>query len=162
MLIALSFNTYSNTFTQNEDHNNDFEVTDSIDSKYATYITKHRDTLMLIAFKAYTNYSKWKTILRDNPQLGNSTALTKGMEIKLRKPLFLHDPPKGRPYLIRKDDSLSKISNKVYGQWQLWPKIYENNRDQIKDPNLIFAGFTLFYPSEYIPLVAPRSPASLY
>ena len=41
--------------------------------------------------------------------------------------------------------SLSKISDIVYDNWKRWPEIYDNNRPMIKDPDKIFAGFTLFY-----------------
>jgi len=51
----------------------------------------------------------------------------------------------GNPYLIKSGDSLSLISKKVYGDWREWPAIHKNNPKQIRDPNLIFAGFTLYY-----------------
>ncbi|PIP94727.1 MAG: hypothetical protein COW78_09545 [Bdellovibrio sp. CG22_combo_CG10-13_8_21_14_all_39_27] len=51
----------------------------------------------------------------------------------------------GNPYLIKSGDSLSLISKKVYGDWREWPAIHKNNPQQIRDPNLIFAGFTLYY-----------------
>jgi len=45
-------------------------------------------------------------------------------------------------YTVRQDDSLSGISNKdrVYGDWQMWPLIYDANRTQINDPDLIHPG----------------------
>ena len=45
-------------------------------------------------------------------------------------------------YTVRQDDSLSGISNKdrVYGDWQMWPLIYDANRSQINDPDLIHPG----------------------
>ena len=43
-------------------------------------------------------------------------------------------------------DSLSKISKKVYGDANQWKKIFEANRDQIKNPDLIHPGQVLKIP----------------
>ena len=45
-----------------------------------------------------------------------------------------------------KGDSLSKIAKHVYGDAQKWRKIYEANRDQIKNPDLIYPGQTFTIP----------------
>ena len=37
------------------------------------------------------------------------------------------------------------ISKKKYGTPVRWKSIWDNNKPMIKDPNLIFAGFTLYY-----------------
>lgn len=46
----------------------------------------------------------------------------------------------GRTYTIQKGDSLSKIAKREYGDAQQWRRIYEANRDTIKDPDLIHPG----------------------
>jgi nucleoid-associated protein YgaU len=46
----------------------------------------------------------------------------------------------GRTYTIKKGDSLSKIAKREYGDAQQWRRIYEANRDTIKDPDLIYPG----------------------
>ena len=43
-------------------------------------------------------------------------------------------------------DSLSKIAKHHYGEANKWPKIYEANRDFIKDPDLIYPGQSLRIP----------------
>jgi nucleoid-associated protein YgaU len=43
-------------------------------------------------------------------------------------------------------DSLSKIAKQVYGNTDDWRKIYDANRDIIKDPDLIYPGQTLRLP----------------
>lgn len=43
-----------------------------------------------------------------------------------------------RTYIVRPGDSLWKISEKFYGSGVYWLKIYNANRDKIKDPTLIF------------------------
>jgi nucleoid-associated protein YgaU len=46
----------------------------------------------------------------------------------------------GKTYTIKKGDSLSKIAKREYGDAQQWRRIYEANRDIIKDPDLIYPG----------------------
>jgi nucleoid-associated protein YgaU len=53
--------------------------------------------------------------------------------------------PTGSPYLIRTGDTLGKISKNVYQTMTKWKMLWENNRPMIKDPNKIFAGFTIYY-----------------
>jgi len=45
-----------------------------------------------------------------------------------------------------KDDSLSKIAKREYGDAGKWRRIYEANQDVIKDPDLIYPGQTLKIP----------------
>ena len=44
-----------------------------------------------------------------------------------------------RFYVVKRGDSLSKISKKVYGDGSRWKEIYKANEDKIKDPRLIYA-----------------------
>ena len=50
-------------------------------------------------------------------------------------------------YTVVKGDSLSKIAKRIYGDAQQWRKIYEANKDQIKNPDLIQPGQTFRIPS---------------
>lgn len=112
------------------------------------YQTKKNETLMLIAFNIYGDYRKWREIASLNEDvLGGNYDLSHRPILRYRKPLKPYTPPIGNPYLIKRGDSLSLISKKVYGNWREWPVIYKNNPQQIRDPDLIFAGFTLYYPS---------------
>lgn len=45
-----------------------------------------------------------------------------------------------KSYTIVAGDSLSKIAKREYGNANDWPKIFEANKDTIKDPNKIFPG----------------------
>jgi len=54
----------------------------------------------------------------------------------------------GEKYLIKVGDTLGLISNEVYGTKAKWKKLWENNRQLIKNPNRIFAGFNLYYVPE--------------
>jgi len=57
-------------------------------------------------------------------------------------------PPKtaDQTYTVVKGDSLSKIAKRFYGDAQQWRKIYEANKDQIKNPDLIYPGQTFNIP----------------
>lgn len=50
------------------------------------------------------------------------------------------DARAGRTYTIAKGDSLSKIAKQFYGDARQWRKIYEANKDSIKNPDLIRPG----------------------
>ncbi|KAB8151221.1 hypothetical protein EZY14_019585 [Kordia sp. TARA_039_SRF] len=54
-------------------------------------------------------------------------------------------------YTVQPQDSLSGISgqNQIYGDWKKWPLIYDQNRSQIQDPDLIHPGQNLDIPRGY-------------
>lgn len=49
-------------------------------------------------------------------------------------------------YTVKSGDSLSKIAKQVYGDANAWNRIYEANRDQIDNPDLIQPGQTFKIP----------------
>jgi hypothetical protein len=49
-------------------------------------------------------------------------------------------------YTVVAGDTLSKIAQKFYGDPSQWPRIFEANRDQLSNPNLIFPGQVLRIP----------------
>jgi nucleoid-associated protein YgaU len=50
-------------------------------------------------------------------------------------------------YTVVKGDSLSKIAKQQYGDAKRWKAIFEANRDQITNPDLIHPGQVLKIPS---------------
>jgi len=56
--------------------------------------------------------------------------------------------PSLRTYTVVKGDSLSKIAKHLYGDANSWKRIYEANKDIIKDPDLIYPGQVLKIPNE--------------
>jgi nucleoid-associated protein YgaU len=46
----------------------------------------------------------------------------------------------GKTYTVKSGDSLSKIAKRLYGDASKWHRIYEANRDKIKNPDLIHPG----------------------
>ncbi len=52
-----------------------------------------------------------------------------------------------RSYTVQSGDSLSKIAKKHYGKSGKWRAIYDANRDQLDDPDLIHPGQVLRIPA---------------
>lgn len=124
------------------------------------YVVKEGDTLMKISFEKYGNLYRWREILEANKgKIGNYNKLVAGTILNIHGVEYVVVEHNGQPYLIRRNDTLGKISNNVYGTPKEWRALWENNRHLIHDPNKIYAGFTLYYmPKDS--LVEPRAPAS--
>lgn len=110
------------------------------------YTVQKNETLMMIAFKLYGDYGKWRELSNMNQdKLKGSQAVREGMTLRYMAPAeaFVWSP-EGNPYLIRTGDTLGGISTTTYGTSKKWKSIWDNNRPLIKDPNKIFAGFTIY------------------
>ena len=131
---------------------NDFrDSLGKLTKKIGNYSVKsNNETLMLIAFNLYGEFSYWKSLAKLNKDfLYPPYKLKKGVQLKYFIPRrdFVYRPD-GMPFLINKGHTLSKISDIVYENWRRWPEIYDNNKPLIKNPNKIYAGFTLYYLDE--------------
>lgn len=111
--------------------------------KLIDYTIKKGDTLMLISGQLYGDYRRWKEIHALNPI--SVKKLRIGSIIKVFKPESPEILKKGLPYIIKKGDTLGTISKDKYGTFRLWRTIYEHNKKIIKNPNQIYAGFTIYY-----------------
>ncbi|MDP8213109.1 MAG: LysM peptidoglycan-binding domain-containing protein [Candidatus Zapsychrus exili] len=65
----------------------------------------------------------------------------KAVPAEPQKPAFVE-------YKVEKDDTLQKISEKFYGSFGKWTKIYEVNKALIKNPDRIKPGITIRIPSQ--------------
>lgn len=67
-------------------------------------------------------------------------------------PSDFDDVPPGSPvdetsiYKVAAGDSLSKIAKQFYGDANAWPRIFDANRDLLKNPDLIQPGQMLKIP----------------
>jgi nucleoid-associated protein YgaU len=61
-------------------------------------------------------------------------------------------PAQEQWYTVVTGDSLSKIAKRFYGDANRWQKIFEANRDQIEDPDLIRPGQKLKIPTAQKPV----------
>ena len=99
------------------------------------------DVIVTIKLKQYREYS------------------TKTMKITIKqyKPIAVEVParpattaPKpattSRTYTVKRGDCLWNIAKKYYGKGNQYTKIYNANRDKIKNPNLIYPGQVLTIP----------------
>ena len=57
------------------------------------------------------------------------------------------DTASAQTYTVKSGDSLSKIAKHFYGDGSKWHRIYEANRDKIKNPDLIHPGQELTIPA---------------
>jgi len=136
-----------------------------------SYTLQSGDTLMKIAFETYADLYRWKEIYEANRDvIKDPSHLEVGVAIKLVQPASsISIERNGEKYLIKNGDTLGSISEDVYKTKTKWRVLYENNRQLIKDPNKIFAGFFLYYvpeagnstPNTSAPLAeAPTEPAA--
>lgn len=51
-----------------------------------------------------------------------------------------------RTYVVQGGDSLSKIAKKFYGDANAWKRIFEANKDVVKNPDMIQPGWKLQIP----------------
>jgi nucleoid-associated protein YgaU len=51
-------------------------------------------------------------------------------------------------YTVKAGDTLSKIAEQIYSSAGKWERIYEANRDSLKNPNYIYVGMKLMIPAD--------------
>jgi hypothetical protein len=123
------------------------EAAAGVDGK--PYRVRRGDTLMKIAFEHYGDLYRWKEIYETNRQaIKDPNHVPPGTKIVLSDAGMVSIERNGERYLIKRGDTLGTISGDVYGTRAKWKKLWENNRQLIKDPNKIYAGFSLYYVPE--------------
>lgn len=117
------------------------------------YVVKTGDTLMKISFQKYGNVYRWREIYNANrAAIKNYNALLKGTILNIHGVEYVVIERNGKPYLIKRNDTLVKISRGLYGNSRYWHSLWKNNPHLIHDPNKIYADFTLYY------LAHPQAP----
>ena len=162
LMIALSFflGIHKSGFKTINDNHYSFEkypyldtvslkLSSTKDNIFGLHKIEWGDTLMKLAFDFYGDSSRWRELLKWNKNLikGEGNSLSFGENLKFYGPKIKIPTPHGLPYLIKRGDTLSIIAMKIYGDYKMWKVIWKNNPKQIKDPNKIYAGFTIYYPS---------------
>lgn len=115
--------------------------------KMESYKVKSGDTLMKIAFTLYGDIDRWKEIYDLNKNaIKKASQLKAGTELKYEAPLQNFQPEQlSHSYLIKQGDTLANIADDVYGRKMKYKKLQKFNSHLVKNPNRIFAGFTLYY-----------------
>lgn len=129
-----------------------------------SYTVKSGDTLMKIAYENYGDIFEWRKIYAANQgAISNPMNLKAGTVLHLDLPASpVHVERNGTPFMIRRGDTLGTISGEVYGTQRKWRKLWDNNRQLIKNPNKIYAGFYLYYtmtPEDEAEKLRIRTPA---
>jgi nucleoid-associated protein YgaU len=98
-----------------------------------------KDSLVKLSGGCDTYATKEKAILL----AGNVTGVTKVDDSGLTSPPVVEETVF---YTVLKGDSLSKIAKAKMGDANKWPKIFEANKEVIKNPDLIYPGQQLRIP----------------
>ena len=115
------------------------------DSESFYYMVVRGDSLWKIAEKKYGSGYAWTDLAEING-LANADVLFVGQRIELPDLKVEEDLASVSEYVVKKDDSLSKIALRVYGDMFAWERIWEANKSAIMNPNLIEIGMMLNIP----------------
>lgn len=80
-----------------------------------------------------------------NAPVSTTTTSTPSTPPKTDKPVVT-PTVQTRTYTIKKGDTLWAIAKKYYGKGSEYPKIFNANKDIIKDPNKIYPGQVIKIP----------------
>ena len=56
--------------------------------------------------------------------------------------------PVDQQYVVKVGDTLSKLAERFYNSTSKWEKIFEANREALKNPNYIYVGMKLIIPAD--------------
>jgi len=90
----------------------------------------------------------WDQIKLVNPNWSQELVTDIGVDQSAQQQAAPTNPvPQQRTYTVQPGDSLSKIAKQFYGNANEYNKIFEANRNILKDPNKISPGQTLKIPA---------------
>ncbi len=112
-----------------------------------SYKIQKGDTLMKIAFEVYGDLYRWRELLDSNrAAVADPSSLKAGTVLTVTNPVsHLQISKNGDRYEIKSGNTLGTIAQDVYGTSKRWKKLWDNNRELIKDPNKIYAGLFLYF-----------------
>jgi LysM repeat protein len=127
-----------------------------------TVTVRGGDSLSAIAQRELGDGSRWREIFDANrDQLANPNVIHPGQVLKLpggapAAPAPAPAPAPAAParYTVTGGDTLYKIAQKTLGNGDRWQEIFNANRDQLANPNLVYPGQSLAIPGGR-PGVAP-------
>ncbi len=145
-----------------EDSEEEIPVADEIDdlepAQPMKYTIQKGDSFAKIARKVLGDEKFTKALVAANPQC-DPLSLKVGDEINVpditdaskavkrdAESLTIKNRTNPDIYVVQKNDTLIKISEKLYGNKLDWKKLYEENRDLLDDPNTLVPGTELRIP----------------
>jgi nucleoid-associated protein YgaU len=113
------------------------------------YVVKAGDNLWRISESYYKTGYNWSIIAKAN-NISNPGIINPGQKLVMPqvevKPAVNETSQISNEYKVIRGDHLWKIALSAYGDGYGWTKIWEANKAQIPNPNLIEAGMTLVIP----------------
>ena len=109
------------------------------------------DLVISIKLKQYKSFgTKVIKVSKPEPEKSESEKPTQSTATvtKPREETTSPEPKQDITYTVKRGDCLYNIAKKFYGNGSKYTKIYEANKDKIKNPNLIYAGQVFVIPSE--------------
>jgi NitT/TauT family transport system substrate-binding protein len=109
---------------------------------------KERTAQTVAKAKAGPTEAKAKTVLAEertkpvSKQIPSSTEKAVATSVTAQA-----SKPGAQEYTVKLGDTLSKLAERFYNSTSKWEKIYEANRDTVKNPNYIYVGQKLMIPS---------------
>ncbi|NQV04749.1 MAG: LysM peptidoglycan-binding domain-containing protein [Candidatus Omnitrophica bacterium] len=100
-------------------------------------VKKKKGTKILKPRESYTK----SQIVYQKPLGSGSTVKKEGTGKKTTK-----EQKGAMVYVVKKGDTLQKISSELYGTTKKWKKIFDANKDTLKDPDKIRVGQKLVIP----------------
>lgn len=136
----------SENFKRSEEEATIELISSARDEELVEYTVMQNDTLMEIAYKLYKDMKRWREIASVNPGLDEEYTIYVGQKIyvpTIARPQ--ENIPRENRYTVLGGDTLWEISQKLYGSKRYWYSLWHSNKDLIKDPNSLYAGFHLRY-----------------
>ena len=90
--------------------------------------------------KAVTSEERAKPVAKQIPSSAEKPAATPVTAKTTR--------PAAQEYTVKAGDTLTKLAERFYNSMSKWEKIYEANKDSLKNPNYIYIGQKLMIPSD--------------
>lgn len=107
----------------------DYEIEEDVKEGY--------DLTIKISLKQYRDYKTKTVIITNNKATISSPRSTENSPAPKKKP---------KTHKVVKGDSLWKLAKKYYGNGSLHAKIYNANKDKLKNPNALTVGQVLIIP----------------
>lgn len=125
--------------------NNSQEKVGEIKKQENNYVVKKGDSLWKIAENNLGSGFKWIEISRIN-NLRNPDLIFSGQELKMPVTEVAKSEVTSGEYVVKKGDSLWKISERLYKDGYQWVKLWEANKALIRNPDHIEVGVKLATP----------------
>jgi nucleoid-associated protein YgaU len=129
------------------------DVASSSPSEEIEYTIKAGDTLSQIASDLLNDQKRWRE-LADLNKIANPDLIFPGQVLRVAKGESYARSGSSQKVTVKRGDSLSSIAESLLGSRDLWRQIWQANRGQISNPDLISQGMTLV-----VKKVAPKKTA---